>query len=216
MTTRKAFSLGFLLLTVVVSLGRSDAETPAKAFWTWLVKNEVRLAGALKSDPAATMDEINGHLQAEKGVIAEAAIAKEAGEKHMLVISADGLVQYFDAVKALVAAAPALQRWQVVAFRPRRDEGQLEITGKTFDVSDFSFRERGRKKGKVDLQIFARKMRAAEEPRFKQAAYLFLDGIVGEYDAETKIGGIEFLPAPAKPSADVRPLTELARVVDSL
>jgi hypothetical protein len=33
----------------------SDAETPERAFWTWFVKNEIRLAGALKSDPVAAV-----------------------------------------------------------------------------------------------------------------------------------------------------------------
>jgi hypothetical protein len=50
----------------------------------------------------------------------------------------------------------------------------------------------------------------------KTIGYLFLDAIIGEYDVETKLAGIEFVDASAFPGRQRIPLRDLSIVVDKL
>jgi hypothetical protein len=208
-----------LTLVVVALLGGAPKAAPASAsgFWSWMATNEVRLADATKVNPRAAMEEISSHLETEKpGLIAEVGV--EPKGPHLLVVSADGDKKLFPAVKELAAAAPALKRWKVVAFRPRGDVAgtTIEIGSTKISAADYFFRETGRGGGKIDIEIFCKGLSEQNRKAIERVAFLFLDQIVGEYDTETKVGAIEVNVLPSKPGADVRPLTALAKAVDTL
>lgn len=216
MIRRRTACLAVLLAVPAQAQG---AKKPEAAFWEWFAKNEVRLAEAAKKDPVAPMNEISDTLEqtVQQGLIAELAVDSTPGAKSTVVISADGDKKLFPRVKAVVAAAPALTRWKVVAFRQRRSPDEtLELGGKAYSVADFSFREVARGGGRVDVEISVRGMKAKNDRDFMQVTFILLDGIVGEYDMETKVGALELVPRPEKPAKGLRPLTELAAVVDSL
>lgn len=44
---------------------------------------------------------------------------------------------------------------------------------------------------------------------------MLLEAAVGEFDIETRIGGIDIVPAPAKPTAQMKKLKELPSVLDA-
>ena len=109
---------------------------PAKAgFWDWMQKNEARLADSAAKNPVAVMQEIQAELDRhEEDLTVELMLDKVPS----LVISADGNASLFGDVKRVVAAAPKLQRWKVVAFRPRRPWMQdIEIEDQKFSLADF-------------------------------------------------------------------------------
>ncbi|MFO0598958.1 MAG: hypothetical protein U0228_26860 [Myxococcaceae bacterium] len=212
-------TLAVLIMLVAAPALAQSAKKPEVLFWEWFAKKEAKLAEKAKTDPAGPMNEISDTLErmVRQGLIAELAVDPAPGKKSTVVISADGDKDLFDAVKAVVAAAPRLKHWDVLAFRQRRDAGDtIEFEDESFTVADFSFREVSRAEGKVDIEIFARGMKSKDDKSYMQAAFIFLDGIVGEYDVETKIGGIQLLPLPAKAPKGLRPLKDLAKVVDSL
>lgn len=216
MILRRTACLAVLLAVPALAQG---AKKPEAAFWDWFAKDEVKLAEAAQKDPVAPMNEISDTLErlVQKGLIAELAVDATPGAKSTVVISADGDKQLFARVKAVVAAAPALKRWKVVAFRQRRSPDEtLELGGKAYTVADFSFREVARGGGRVDVEIYVRGMKAKNDRDFMQVTFILLDGIVGEYDMESKVGAIALLPLSEKPAKGLRPLKELAAVVDSL
>jgi hypothetical protein len=184
---------------------------PQAGFWDWFVKHEARLADAAAVDPVAAMKEIQAQLDRhEEDLVVELMLDKTPS----LVVSADGNASLFGAVKRVVAAAPKLKRWSVVAFRPRRPwMGDLEIEGRKFALADFSFRELGRVKGQIDIEVAVRGRTEANEKEVDNAAFLVLDVVLGEYDTETKIGVVDFSSTPKKSH---RPITELAALVDKL
>lgn len=206
-----------LLLTLLAACTKGAAsDAGAPPFWPWFAANEARLASALSADPVNVMDEIQRHLSAqEPGLIAELQVMPEPGRPHGLIISAGGNAALFPKVKALVARAPTLGRFEVITFRPRRDpELELTVDGRAYSAADFSFRETGRRAGKLDLELAIRGLTPENHDALVRAAFVLLDAAVGEYDAETKLGDIDFTPA-AEPSAH-RPLPELAALVDEL
>jgi len=202
----------------MISLALSLMLAADADFWTWFQKNEERLVKDAKANPVETMEEIQKELAEsnDDGLIVELML----GQKPTLIISADGDTTKFPAVKRVVAAAPkTLKKWQVTAFRPRHEVmvgGDLEVEGKKYPTKDFFFRVVGGGKTKVNIEIAIRGRTEESSKEYDQAAFMLLDGVVGEYDAETKVGGIAFSALPKKPDASYRPLTELAKVVDSL
>ncbi len=76
--------------------------------------------------------------------------------------------------KQLVDAAPKLDRWQVIAFRPRRTPiNHLEIRGKKVDPKDvqFSLLDNGEKAG---IYLFIPGFQE-EDTVWKQLGYLLLE-----------------------------------------
>ncbi|WP_163868730.1 hypothetical protein [Myxococcus eversor] len=69
----------------------------------------------------------------------------------------------------------------------------------------------------LDLYIRGFVQGEGERERFAPAVYLMLDDTLGEYDVETKIGGIDFKALPESPEeSGLRPLPELATVIDGI
>ena len=213
---------GLSLLCVLLLLGCPKAETPVTkeaTFWTWFAREEVRLAQAARAeDPTGAMLEISGHLEAvNPSTVAELAIEPDEMHPHTLVVTSDGDKKVFPLVKQIVAAAPPLKKWKVVAFRQRRSPGQtLELEGFEAKQADFFFRETGRAGGKVDIEVLVKGMNDGNDKAAQHAAFLMLDHLLGEYDVEMKVAAISLLPLPEKPGADVKPLATLAAVVDAL
>ncbi len=212
---------GFALLCVVLLVGCPKPEKPSAeaTFWTWFAKEEGRLAREARSqDPRGAMMEISGHLSAvSPAVIAELAVENDEMHPHSLVITANGDTTQFETVKKIAAAAPALKGWKVVAFRQRRDPGEsIQLEGFEAKQASFFFRELGRANKKIDIEILVSGVDDGNDKRVQQAAFLMLDHMLGEYDVETKIGSIAILPLVGKPGADVKPLSQLAGVVDAM
>jgi hypothetical protein len=211
------------MCVVVLLLGCPKAEkaapTAEATFWTWFAREEVRLAIETRAkDPTGAMMEISGHLEAiNSRAVVELAIEPDEMHPHTLVITADGDTSLFPMVKKIVAAAPPLKKWKVVAFRQRRDPGQsLQLDGFEAKPADFFFRETGRAHGKVDVEVLVKGMNEGNEKVAQQAAFLMLDHLLGEHDVEMKVAAISVVPLPEKPGADVKPLGSLVGVVDGL
>ena len=130
------------------------------------------------------------------------------------VISAGGIEAAFPAVEALAAAAPALPRWNVVKFRPRHDPiVQRSFGGKTVDPGDvqFSVLSDGQELG---LYLYIDGYSEEERAVWDQIGYLLLDEALGEFDAGTKVGLIEFFPSDVQHEGKRFPLLRLPQIFD--
>ncbi|HEX7961092.1 MAG TPA: hypothetical protein VF493_14300 [Terriglobales bacterium] len=181
-------------------------------FWKWFVEHEAELF-----DFEADQERIFRQLQAALHRV-HPDLTFEFGPKdgrREFVISAGGIKSAFPAVVALAKAAPELPKWQVTAFRPRREAvGIVEFQNKRVDPKDvqFSLLDDGRKAG---MHLFIPGYRESDKA-LAQIAYLMLDEALGEYDVETRLGLIEVL-SPETPTDEKRyPLTELPERFDAL
>ncbi len=192
----------------------------AEGFWQWVAGSETGLAnGVMGTDPAHTMQALTERIKAvNPGLIAEVAIDRSTGAQQTLVISAAGNSALFPAVKALVASAPALARFKVVAFRQRRlqQDDSIEVEGKSYSTKDFFYRELDRLEGKLDIEILVKGLTAENNETMTRLAFVLLDAAVGEYDVETKLGGVTLVAMPAEVPEAAKPLQRVAEAVDSL
>jgi hypothetical protein len=190
----------------------SPRDAAVKAFWQWFAKN----AAALHDDKDAVgvMNKITDELKkVDERVIGEIALAKDT---RTLVLSADGVKEAFPAVQALYAARPvSVAGWRVEAFRQRMSAGELDgmqfkMDGKEYKPSQIAF-VATRAGDKLDVELFS-PTEDVSKPA-KTMMFVMLDHVIGEYDSETKIGGIDFSPKSKAPK-DARPLPALAHVLD--
>jgi hypothetical protein len=134
------------------------------------------------------------------------------------VVSAGGITQAFSEVIALVREAPELPRWQIIAFRQRKDMPVIHCGGKSLQ-RDEVFVDYTLNGDKIDLTVFVPGLAngsANDITGLKTIGYLLLDATIGEYDVETKIAGIEFVDSSSFPEKRRMRLLQLPAVIDSL
>lgn len=191
-----------------------SADSREARFWRWFRDRENGLfafdceqdatLGAL----AKALDAVHPDLTYEIGPVMDGV--------RELVLSAGGIRKAFPAVVALADAAPPLPRWRVTKFRPRRpvisDLNYGTLSLRSSQVAVAAERDGDR----VALGVFIDGFSETKEHHYEQMAYLMLDEAIGEYDMETKVGGVEFFALHEARDASLRPLEELGAVVDRL
>lgn len=186
--------------------------TTQEKFWQSFLQHEEELFN-FELDQERIFDELAAHLQeVDKNLCFEFG-PKDKDRVREFVISAAGIKSSFPAVVALANAAPALARWQITPFRPRRATLPLiEFRGKKIDPADvqFSLLDNGRTAG---IYIYLPGFREGDHD-LGQIAYLLLDEALGEYDVEMRLGLIKMFPPES--SGDLRryPLHELPVLFD--
>jgi hypothetical protein len=189
-----------------------DTLTAEEKFWLWFLSYETELFDfevdqeRIFDALAAELQKINPELTFEFG-------PKEP--KRDFVISAGGIKSAFPAVVSLRNTAPALERWNVIAFRPRRNPvNTVEFKNKRVDPLEveFSLLDNGQMAG---LHLYIPGLRD-DDADYKMIGYLLLDETLGEYDVETGVGLIKMLPFDEKTSLERHPLAQLPALFDQL
>lgn len=191
-------------------------KNPEQKFWRWFIQHEPDLL-EFEADSvtdrerifdqlAIELQKINPHLTFEFG-------PKKA--KREFVVSADGIKSAFPAVVSLVNAAPQLDGWQVIAFRPRRTPiSRVEIREKRVDPKEvqFSLLDNGKTAG---IHLFIPGFRE-DDSDWKSIGYLLLDEALGEYDVEARLGLIKMMPTDTRMEWERHPLAELPAAFDQV
>jgi hypothetical protein len=191
--------------------------TPQEQFWKWFIDHEPELFSfdpERVDDRERIFDEIAGELQKiDPDVSFE--FGPNGTPRREFVISASGIHRAFPAVVSLANAAPPMDRWQVIAFRPRRTPiNTVEIRGKRVDPRDvqFSLRDNGKMAG---VYLFIPGFRE-NDADFKQIGYLLLDEALGEYDVESRLGLIKMFSPQTATDGDRYSLADLPTLFDQL
>ncbi|HKE55925.1 MAG TPA: hypothetical protein VKB46_04455, partial [Pyrinomonadaceae bacterium] len=121
----------------------------------------------------------------------------------------------FPAVIALGDAAPSLPRWKIIKFRPRRQVMSIDLNGLHFkpEQIEFTIEPDGDKLG---ITLFMAGYKETEHERYASIGFLMLDQALGEYDVETKVGGIDFKSSQASSKLPKEPLAKLTERFDEL
>jgi hypothetical protein len=191
--------------------------TARAQFWKWFIDHEPELF-SFDPEQVAKRERIFDEIASELQKI-DPDLCFEFGPngtpRREFVISASGIHRAFPAVVSLAEAAPALERWQVIAFRPRRTPiNAVEIRGKRVDPRDvqFSLRDNGKRAG---VYLFIPGFRE-DDLDFKQIGYLLLDEALGEYDVESRLGLIKIFSPQTPTDGDRYPLADLPTLFDQL
>lgn len=184
-------------------------------FWHWFLKNEPLLYYGTENKErrvevlhqiSEELKKLNKHLVFELSPILE-------GEVKEFIVSADGIKEAFKTVRQLIRYAPKHPNWQFVAFRPRLESNDLTISMGAIDFSydDLFFRyvltdnEFG-----IELNVRNFNQTVWE----KNALFILLDALIGEYDAATEIDWVEWTTLDETEAAELCPFVELRDLVD--
>lgn len=192
------------------------SNTKEAVFWKWFQKNDDRLFSFEKDrdkvfgDLNDAMEKVHPNLTFEFGPILK-------DGRREFAISAGGIKAAFPAVEALYTAAPKMQRWILVKFRPRRMPiNDLDYADKKVRAQDvYCLLLKDDNPEKVGVMIFLDGYKEeAKKSVWGQIGYLFLDEALGEYDMETKVGAVVFQSRESKYFEQAHPLSELPKDFD--
>ncbi len=195
----------------VTSSSGALIQAKADRFWNWFSKNARDLAAQAGSP--SLQAELTNRLQA----VSENLVwqAEKVGTIWQFEVSADGDLALFPVVEELVSLAPEIPGWKILAFR-QRDPNVRSISFQGASLSAENVRFSAVDFGdQVDLILFIRGDAAtAQSERTRSAAILLIDGLVGEFEAATKIRCLDTAPS-AHSTSDSLPLLELGRVLST-
>ena len=200
---------------MMMPMGIFAKESEEQKFWKWFQTNESNIF-QFENNQETILDEISEHLYKYKeGVVFE--ISQEHSGKREFIISADGLKELFSAVEALKAAAPKLERWSIVAFRPRMNDyakSKLHYAGKEFDPTEMWIYHRFQD-GHFDLIVYHPSYTDEERDAYVSGVYILLDMALGEFDVVTGVRYIDHQRLPDNPKNEgLMPFSDLRKIFD--
>ncbi|HZH62528.1 MAG TPA: hypothetical protein VEY70_23790 [Metabacillus sp.] len=132
--------------------------------------------------------------------------------KREFIISADGNLLSFAAVKGLVNEAPKMDDFKVIAFRQRGETYTIQFNDIELKPEDVFFTYKTAEKT-LDLVLYIKDFNP-DNDNWVAAIFILLDTLIGEYDVATKLGEIEFLPF--EEYTNLRPIYELPSLIDKM
>ena len=185
-------------------------------FWNWFKENEDALFH-FERDQEPTFDRLAVALGGVDDDLTFEFGPERNGVREF-VISAAGLKRAFPAVRRLYDARPQLDRFCVIAFRPRQplvyDIEYADLCIGARDVYYLLCKDDDPQK--IGILLFLPGRTEDRRGEFGQAGYLFLDEALGEYDVETNVGFIEIVGHDSKYFDGAFPIQELAHDFDTL
>lgn len=179
------------------------------AFWDWFAANQkayLQLEESTKNKRLTQLQKklqkVNQHLTFELGELDEA-------NSRPLIISADGMVEVFEEVTTLVAQAPELDSFSVIAFRQQQqEEASIEYEDIKLSWRDIFYEvDQQAQREELNLILYIRGFSDEQEDEFVTATFILLDTVIGEYNVGMHIGEIEFRSYEGQPH--LLPIKEL-------
>ncbi|MGK7379629.1 hypothetical protein ACSFXN_17575 [Planococcus sp. 1R117A] len=180
-----------------------------EAFWRWFEKNEETYFELAEENREELFDELQQKLQkVNKHLVFEFSAEPENGKREF-IISADGMVEAFDAVFDLQEAAPELERFEIIAFRqPSLEEFSVHYGNKELTWEDVYYTAlQDIEQEEVNMMLYIKGLTEENEEEIIPLVFILLDSVIGEYNTGVHVGRVEFHPFEAHPNA--RPLHTL-------
>jgi len=181
-----------------------------RTFWKLFQNNEEKLF-LFEGRQAPLLTELLVELNNFKTPVVVELSPVMANGKRQFIVSADGIKKGFPFVEKIVAMAPPLQKWDVIAFRqPKTNLTQIQIGKLRLRISDvyFTYQTENTKLA-VDLYI----KDYADTAEYNIASFLILDALIGEYDTETMLGSISRHPLKPSHILHLKPIASLPEVL---
>jgi hypothetical protein len=180
-------------------------------FWKWFQANDSAVftiqtaREPIADELARELNRIHPDLTFEVGPV-------ENGTREF-VLSADGSRDAFPAVLSVGRAAPEMPHWRVIMFRPPRPEvTQLRLGTVELDANTVEFLAEP-EGGLTGLILSIPGYKSTPRKDFERAAFLLLDGMLGEFTVETGIGSIQFTAPSQRPVGKWQSLSRIQEAV---
>jgi len=170
-------------------------QTPEN-FWNWFSKHQSRYLTLGEIKPEA-IDEAVNEMQLELDKFCNQIFFEIGGDegdhRGALIISAAGDPDFFPQVRELVASAPAMGDWEVIAFKPAQS-GPVVINyeDQSFDPQEIIVIPllHDAYPDSIGIQVCFDDFEEATEEHYMGATFLMLEALIGE---EAAINNIEYL-----------------------
>ena len=178
-------------------------------FWQWMSDNSAELLRAQGPVVADQVEERLREIDDRLGVE-----VSDPGEPRELIITAWSRADAFPAARELVAAAPPLPGWQIIALKPPRgfefgfDMDGLEINAAELKFEALSARQDPKLLG---IRIYVPGATDDDDERLARALPLVLETGIGE-EAVAQIDHTEFI-AGSPPDDQALPIEQLLAYV---
>jgi len=170
-------------------------------FWNWFCTNEAEFPTTSEFDEAFGTQLSDELGKIEPDLVYEIATPND-GQKE-LIISADGIKDHIATVRGLVESAPALEDWEIIAFRPRMDDYSrftLDFGERQFDPREIWCWSQI-EDGCFDLIIYHPNYSDEERNLLVNGTYILLDMAIGEFDVMTGIRHLDHRELPDQPES---------------
>lgn len=178
-------------------------DAPESKFWTWFERENDRFRNIDKAmDGEELLDLLLGHLhEFDSELYFEVSQPLDDGSNE-LIISAEGVRAKFPKVETLVAAAPTLPKWKIIAFKPAlgfefvHEYGELKIDPRKLWFLPLT--------AKTDPSILGLRIGLSDfdedaEAKIKHSVWIILDTGLGEKTCADRIRHLEVVALPVKP-----------------
>lgn len=179
-------------------------------FWDWFVSNSARLKAMDLND---LINEIFVKGSEVDPGLRFGLMPSTEDANWMLEVCAGGVKATIPAVEKLVAAAPVVPGWEIVAFRQPRDLPEIRMGDHSVELELTRFVEAGRQGAVLDVTLYLPLPADAPEDILGELGFIALDHTLGEIVVMTRLGHIEFENILAAPS-NARLLSELPEIVN--
>jgi hypothetical protein len=180
---------------------------PKKSFWKWFESNSQSLLRA-PIGPGPEFHELGRRIQkVHPELVFEMGGAPD--QPRQLVISAGGDRSIFHVVEELVDLAPKVPGWQIIRFKPREPnyaQHSMSLNDLSIGPENIRFQllagwDPTGLQFQLAVDLFIDECTHEGEQQFVGAAFILLDGALGEYDVTMKMGRLRVLPGSAAPAS---------------
>jgi len=207
-----ALLLSGCILRVVkdIMVFKKTSRAKAAKFWDWFLKNNHKflfLGDVSEQEKDDIMDDLLLHLHEYCDKLFFS-VRHRPDEEMELVISADGHVEYFDEVEALVDVAPPVPRWQIVKFRQPHEPGfAIAYADKDYYPEDIIFLPLYNEESPdaVAIRVCYPDYTESERSHFVNLSFLLLDSLIGEKSAALDIDYVDVSTIPEDTMIDEYP-----------
>lgn len=189
-----------------------------REFWKWFEANADRFKEIEVEEREALLDELLENLHNYcPDLWFETGRADDGISE--LIISAEGNVDHFSAVRTLIATAPDVPNWRFIAFKPATGlEFSTSYAGLTFDPSTAWFlplrsnSDPTRRGARIGYAHFE----STRSDEFLTGTFIMLESVIGELSLAERLHHVEVGPLPSSPeSSGYLPLRDLEDWLDS-
>jgi hypothetical protein len=178
-------------------------------FWQWMSENSGEL---LQADGPSVADQVEERLrEIDERLGVE---VSDPGEVRELIVTAWSQSAAFAAARELVAAAPKLAGWQIIALKPPRGFSfGINLDGLRIDASELQFDPLSAEENPklLGVRVYVPSATDDEDERLARALPLILEAGIGE-EAAAAIDHTDFVAGPPT-DANALPIEELLRYV---
>lgn len=197
---------------VMFNKGNLQMKHKYNDFWSWFVKHSADYSHLNEENYEIIFNTLNKQLtKINPDLTFEFSIDLVDGKREF-IISANGNLSAFPAVKGLVKEAPKMEKFKIIAFRQRGETFNVQFDDIELRPEDMFFTYKTYDNS-LELVLYINGYNPDNDD-LVVASFVILDTLIGEYDVATKLSKIEFRPFEEYPN--LRPITELPFLIDKM